>query len=106
VPQGRAESVIKGVVVWADGTPVAKANVAYKDVTHNDPGINYGSQADEQGRFTIKGFAGQTLLIEALSNRTFVGDFSRDGPMERVERVRITLNEPTETVKIVITKLR
>ena len=106
VPQARAESVVKGVVVWADGTPVPKANVGYKDVTHHDPGINNGTQADEQGRFTLKGFAGQTLLIEASSNRTFVGDLRRDGPIERAEKVRITLNEPTETVKIVVTKIR
>jgi 5-hydroxyisourate hydrolase-like protein (transthyretin family) len=106
VPQARAESTVKGVVVWADGTPVAMANVGYKDVTHSDPGINYGTQADEQGRFTLKGFAGQTLLIEASSSRTFIGDFRRDGPMERAEKVRVTLGEPTETVKIVITKIR
>lgn len=106
VPQAHAESLVKGVVVFADGTPAAKANVSYKDVTHHDPGINHGTQADDEGRFTIKGFAGQTLLIEASSSRPFVGDFRRDGPMERSERVRIALNEPTEPVKIVITKIR
>ncbi|HYH86713.1 MAG TPA: carboxypeptidase regulatory-like domain-containing protein [Pyrinomonadaceae bacterium] len=106
VPQANAEIVVKGVVVWADGTPVPLANVGYKDMTHSDPGINYGTQADVQGRFTLKGFTGQTLLIEASSKRPFVGDFRRDGPMERAEKVRITLSEPTETVKIVITKIR
>lgn len=103
----RAESVVKGVVVWDDGSPVANARVSFRDVTYHDPGVDNGAPAaDEQGRFTLKGFAGQTLLISVGSNRNFVGDFRRDGPMERAEPLRVTLAEPTEQVRIVITKLR
>ncbi|MDQ3649865.1 MAG: carboxypeptidase regulatory-like domain-containing protein [Acidobacteriota bacterium] len=106
MPPRRAERVIKGLVVWADGKPVAKANISYRDVTYHDPVTNNGIQADEQGRFTIKGYEGQIYVIEARSNPSFVGDFRRDGPMERVEPLRITLANPTQPVRIVVTKVR
>lgn len=103
----RAESVVEGVVVWDDGSPVAKAYVSFRDVTYHDPGADNGApRADERGRFTLKGFQGQTFLISVSSDRQFNGDLRRDGPMERSEPVRVTLNSPTEPVRIVITKLR
>jgi hypothetical protein len=106
LPPRHASSVIKGMVTWADGTPVANASLSFKDVTHHDPGINNGAQADEQGRFTINAYEGQTFVIEARSNRPYVGNWRTDGPMERSEAVRITLAKPSEVVNIVITKLR
>jgi 5-hydroxyisourate hydrolase-like protein (transthyretin family) len=103
----RAESVVEGVVVWDDGSPVAKAFVSFRDVTYHDPGIDNGApQADEHGRFTLKGYQGQVLLISVRGDRPYVGDFTRDGPMERSEPVRVTLNAPVEPLRIVITKLR
>lgn len=93
----RAESVVEGVVVWDDGSPVAKAYVSFRDVTYHDPGMDNGApQADEHGRFTLKGYQGQTFLINARS----------DGTAERSESVRVTLNAPVEPLRIVITKLR
>lgn len=106
LPPRRAASVVEGVVVWEDGSPVSKPGVSFRDVTYRDPGIDNGIQADEQGRFQIKGYQGQTLVIRAESGRRFVGDYRRDGPMERSEPLRITLNNPTEPVKIIVTKLR
>ncbi len=107
LPARRAESVVNGIVVWDDGSPVAGANISVRDLTYHDPGTDYGLEpADAQGRFTHKGYQGQVLLIRAGSNRQFVGDFRRDGPMERAEPVRVTLDGPTESVRIVITKLR
>jgi hypothetical protein len=107
LPPRRAESVVRGVVVWDDGSPVGGARVSFRDVTYHDPGVDNGAPAaDGQGRFTLKGFAGQTLLISVGSNRNFVGDSRRDGPMERAEPLRVTLAEPTEQVRIVITKIR
>ena len=103
----RAESVVEGVVVWDDGSPVAKAYVSFRDVTYHDPGMDNGApQTDERGRFTLKGYQGQVFLITARSDRQFAGDFNRDGPMERSEPLRVTLNAPNEPVRIVITKLR
>jgi hypothetical protein len=107
LPPRRAPSVINGKVVWADGQPVASAGISFRDVTyHDDPGMNNGMQADEQGYFTIKGYVGQTFVIEARSNRPYIGDERRFEPMERVEPVRITLVSPSEPLKIVITRLR
>jgi hypothetical protein len=107
LPARRAESILNGVVVWQDGSPVAGASISLRDLTYHDPGIDNGlSPADAQGRFTFKGYEGQVLLIHASSSRQFVGDFRRDGPMERSEPVRVTLAGPTERVRIVITKLR
>lgn len=106
LPTRRAESVIKGIVVWADGKPMAKANVWYREVSYQESGVNTGMRADEGGRFTIKGYEGQTFLINAGGSRQFVGDFRRDGPMERVEPVRITLTKATHPVRIVVAKIR
>ncbi|HEX8187759.1 MAG TPA: carboxypeptidase-like regulatory domain-containing protein, partial [Pyrinomonadaceae bacterium] len=107
LPARRAESVVKGVVVWDDGSPVAGAYISIRDLTYHDPGNDSGvAPADAQGRFTLKGYQGQVLLIRASSRRQFVGDYSRDGPMERAEPARVTLAGPTEAVRIVITKLR
>ena len=106
LPTRRADSVINGVVVWADGKPLAKANISYRETTYQETGVDYGLKADEQGRFTIKGYEGQTFLIKAGSGRAFVGDFQRNGPMERAEPIRITLANPTHPVRIVVTKIR
>lgn len=107
LPARRAEAVVEGTVVWDDGSPVAGANVSMRDVTYHDPGIDNGMpSADERGRFRLKGYVGQTLLIRVGSRRPFTGDFRRDGPMERSEPVRVTLASTLEPVKIVITKLR
>lgn len=105
LPNRRAPSIITGKVVWDDGQPVTKANISTRDVTYHDPGVNNGVSVDEQGYFTIKGYVGQTLLISASSNRPYTGD-RQLGPMERAEPLRITLTNPTEMVKIVITRLR
>jgi hypothetical protein len=107
LPARRGESVVEGVVVWEDGRPVPGAHLSYRDVTYNDPGSdNGGPRADDLGRFRLEGYQGQALLIHARSDRQLTGDYRRDGPMERSEPARVTLAAPTETVRIVITKLR
>lgn len=107
LPARRAESVVNGLVVWDDGSPVANALLSVTDETYLNRGGGLGvPPADAQGRFTLKGYVGQVLLVSAGSNRPFVGDLRRDGPMERAEPARVTLDGPTESVRIVITKLR
>ncbi len=106
LPIHHSPSVISVKVFWADGTPVANAGISFRDVTYQDPGISNGGQADERGHFTIKAYVGQAFVIEARSNRTYVGNSRRFEPMERVEPLRITVANPSERVKIVITKLR
>jgi len=106
VPSPRAECAVNGVVVWQDGSPVAHAYVGFRDVTYQDPGMDNSVQADEQGRFQIKCHQGQTFRVSASSNRQFVGDFRRDGPMERSEPLRVSADAAGAPLKIVITKLR
>lgn len=106
LPPRRAESVIRGRVVWSDGTPVANANVSYRDLTYGDQGIGYGARADERGEFTLKGYVGVVYQIEARSDRPRQGDVRRDGPMEETPVLKITTASPVETVTIVIKKLR
>ncbi|HKR13263.1 MAG TPA: carboxypeptidase regulatory-like domain-containing protein [Pyrinomonadaceae bacterium] len=106
VPLRRPESVVSGQVVWSDGSPVAKASITLKDVTDTESNVGHGAQTDEQGRFTINGYIGQKLIIDAMSNRPYVPLGDRFQPMERSEKVRITLSRPKETVKIVLTKIR
>jgi hypothetical protein len=106
VPAKRPPSILKGTVVWDDGSPIANAVLSVSDVTHSDSRLAHGVNADQRGRFTITGYAGQTLIIEARSNRAYVPIGSRFEPMERTEKTRITLERPTETLQIMITKLR
>lgn len=105
LPQRRPASVIKGIVMWADGSPVANAGISFRDVTYHDSLSNYGIEADAMGQFTINAYEGQTIVIEARSDRPYIIN-PRRGPMERAQPVRITLVNASEVVKIVITKLR
>ena len=97
-----------GTVVWSDGSPVVDAQLTVKDVTQTENSSNYGFTADAQGKFKIDGYTGQKLIIEARSNRPYVPPpgTNRFEPMERTETIRIALEGPTHTVRIVITKLR
>ena len=106
VPPRRAESVVEGVVVWEDGSSVSKPYVTVRETTYQNTRTERDIQSDEQGRFRIKGYQGQTLLIRAGSSQQSVSDYRRDERMKRSRSVRVTLANPTETVKIVITKLR
>ena len=106
VPLRRPASVVSGQVVWTDGSPVAKASIRLKDIGDGESGISYGLQADEQGRFTIEGYVGQKLFVEASSDRPYVPLPDRYEPMERSETLRITLSRPKEQIKVVITKIR
>lgn len=105
VPAKLPPSVVKVSVVWSDGSPVAKAILDLTDVTQGESSLNHSVQADEQGQATINGYVGQKLVISARSDRPWVPS-PRNEPMERAENVRLTLDRPTQTLRIVITKLR
>lgn len=96
IPSKRADSVLNGTVVWADGSPVAKAQLIVTDETRSADRMPYRVMADEQGRFKINGYSGQRLVIFATSY----------DPLERPESLRITLEHPTHTVRIVLKKIR
>ena len=106
LPPRRAEVAAEVAVVWSDGRPVAHAEVTFRDVTYHDPGMNNAAQADAEGRFILKGFEGQTFVVEARSNRPAPGDPRRDGPAERAEPLRVTLSDTMPAARIVVTRLR
>ena len=106
IPSKRPASILNGSVVWSDGTPVVNAQLSVTDVTQGETSLGYGVTADEKGQFKITGYTGQKLIIEARSNRTYVPSANPQQPMERAEKKRLTLERPTETLRIVITKLR
>jgi Carboxypeptidase regulatory-like domain len=105
VPAKLPASVVKVSVVWADGSPVAKAILSVTDVTQGESTLSNSVQTDEQGQATIDGYVGQKLVIHARSDRQWVPS-ARNEPMERVEIVRLTLERPTQTIRMVITKVR
>ena len=97
MPPSRTASVLTIEVVWDDGSPIANAQLSLSDATGASD-VAYGSVADKQGRFTVNGYVGQQVIVQARSNRA--------DPIERSEKTRITLEKPRETLRVVITKLR
>jgi len=84
------------------------AQILVGDITYRDTGFPMGQalQADQQGKFVINGYVGQKILLYARSNRQFVPADRPNDPIERSDPVRLILQQPSETLKIVITKLR
>lgn len=105
VPLRRPPSVAVIKVVWADGSPVENAHLTLHDPTGNTD-VGYGAQADENGVFTLNGYVGQKVTVEARSNREYTPLGDRYEPMERCEKVQVTLEKPKVTIKVVITKIR
>jgi hypothetical protein len=93
-------------VVWQDGSPVAGANVARRDVTYDEQAVGYGGRTDGDGRISFKAYEGQTLSVEASSNEVYRYDPRRSGPDERSKPVRVLVARPVESVTVVITRLR
>ena len=98
LPTRRALRTLAGAVVWADGRPVAHANVSYRETTYRDEeGLTSGLRADEQGRFTLETYDGLSYVFGALSNEPYA-----PGSPERAERVRVTVGQNSDKVRIVI----
>jgi hypothetical protein len=105
VPLRKSPSTATIQVVWGDGSPVSNAQLTLSDPT-GEAGVGFGAQADEHGRFVINGFMGQQVSVEARSNREYVPLGNKFEPMERSEKVRVTLEKPKQTIRVVITRLR
>ncbi len=106
VPSIRPASTLQGSVVWSDRSPVENAFLTVTDVTQGEVNVGHSVEADAQGKFKINGYTGQILVIDARSNRPYVPAGNRFEPMERAEKIRVTLERPTQNLRIVITKLR
>lgn len=100
LPPRSNESVIKGKVLRVDGTPVAGAQVRYRDVTYEDLiTINYGMRANAQGEFSFKVYRGGRYIVEAEYES---GDARQTIGYAEPQKVNVT--RPEESVTLVITR--
>jgi hypothetical protein len=105
VPLRRPPSLAVIQVVWGDGSPVEKAFLSLRDPA-GESDSSFGAQTDKDGRYTMNGYVGQKVIVEARSNRPYVPLGDRYEPMERSQKIQVTLERPRETIKVVITKIR
>jgi hypothetical protein len=114
LPVRQTPSTLTGKVVGADGTPVPRALILFRDVTYDPvPGKNEMEQfaqlllnaraveTDDSGYFNIKGYVGQKYVMAAVSRRPDSAGPRRSEP-EMPNPVRIVLAKASESVNIVI----
>jgi hypothetical protein len=70
LPHPLEQRIIKGSVVWADGTPAVRVEVHLKDRDYDSCCINTGVKTDEQGNFLQIGYQDRSYRIWASGNRT------------------------------------
>lgn len=94
LPPLPAERTVEGVVVYADGSPVANAEVGY---TSDEPHANtgYSSKADAAGRFSIR-------VYEGVGLKMGVGVQRADGQWVSSEVVRVPASGQVGEVKITV----
>jgi hypothetical protein len=74
LPPHRAESIVKGRVLRADGKPAAGAQVSYRDVTYEDLKVfGYGVRTNAQGEFSFKAYQGGRYIVNASDARQTLG---------------------------------
>ena len=117
LPVRRTPSTLTGRVVWADGTPVARAMILFRDATDDPPtktereqfaqllGYPQAVEADDSGYFTIKGFVGQRYVMMAGGRQPSASD-PRRSEQDQPGLARVVLAGPSESVNIVIGKLK
>ena len=94
------ESIVKGRVVRADGTPVAGAQVSYRDVTHEDLiTLGYGVRANAQGEFSFKAYRGGQYVVDAEYSS---GDARQRSGVAEPQKVVVT--KPEESITLVINR--
>lgn len=73
LPPRLNKKVVKGLVVWADGTPAVGVEVYLKDNDFDACCINHGIKTDEWGSFTQVGFESRNYRIWATGNKNNSG---------------------------------
>lgn len=107
LPPRRAQAQVRGQVVWEDGSPVPGADVTYRDATYEDLSFReYAVRADERGEFTFKAYVGGRYVVKAESGNPFPGGWHGPGPAEYTPPVSVSVANPSETIKVVIKRLK
>lgn len=98
LPPRAPESIVKGRVLRADGTPAAGAQISYRDVTYEDLiTLMYGVRANAQGEFSFKAYRGGHYVVEA--------DYSSGDARQTLglaEPQTMVVRRPEESVTLVI----
>ena len=107
LPPRREEGVVRGKVVWADGTPMPREEVRYREVTYEDlRGFDLGVRTDERGEFSFKGYRGGRYFVRVISNAPARRPAGHPWPWEMTYPLTVTINNPVETITLVVTKLK
>ena len=100
LPPRPAESIVKGRVLSADGTPAAGALVSYRDVTHEDLiTLGFGLRANAQGEFSFKAYQGARYVVEA--------DYSPDNAPQVLllaEPQTLIVTKPEESITLIVNR--
>lgn len=100
LPRRPAESIVKGRVLRADGTPVASAQVSYRDVTYEDLIVlRYGLRTNAQGEFSFKAYRGGRYVVDADYSS---GDSRQSLALAAAQTVFVT--KPEESITLIISR--
>ena len=98
LPPRPAESIVKGRVLRADGTPAAGAQVSYREVTYEDLiTLAYGTRTNAQGEFSFKAYQGGHYVVDAEYSS---GDARQSLGVAEPQKVVVT--KPEESITLVI----
>jgi len=100
LPPRPAESIVKGRVLRADGTPAAGAQVSYRDVTYEDLIVlTHGVRANAQGEFSFKAYRGGRYVVDASDE---ANDARRTLGLAGPQNVTVT--KPEESITLIISR--
>lgn len=102
LPPRLAQGVVKGRVLQADGSPVAGAQVSYREVTNEDMRVlNYGVRTDEKGEFSFKVHRGGRYVVQADHDPSDKRYAEMSGLSEPLS---VTVTKPEEMITLIIKK--
>lgn len=102
LPDGYLARTIEGEVVWGDGTPAANVEVHLlcpRSTTPNGLVIEFMSpriRTDNEGRFRLEGFTGETYWIEAIGEKV---DIVKHSPSRK-----LSINQDVKNLKLVLSR--
>lgn len=100
LPPRPAESIVKGRVLRADGTPAAGALVGYQDVTYEDLKVlGYGVRTNVQGEFSFKAYRGGRYIVNASDQ---ANDARQTLGIAAPQTVVVT--KPEESITLIISR--
>lgn len=102
LPKALDKFIVEGLVVSADGKPVAGADLdIYDSETPNKRvfGFGDGIKTDSLGRFKITAFKGRRYLLHAFKDENYLA-----GTGKQSERVEVIFDETAKNIRLVLNK--